>query len=54
MEATKELEEFEKVSSDLELLECITYLKSLCDKKKELDDQRLTASYVKNLIYMLF
>ena len=54
IEATKELEEFQKVSSDLDLPECVTSLKSLCDKKKELDDQRLTASYVKNLIYMLF
>ena len=54
IEATKELEEFQKVSSDLDLPECVTSLKSLCDKKKDLDDQRLTASYVKNLIYMLF
>ena len=54
IEATKELEDFIKISCDLELLECVSSLKSLCDKKKELDEQRLTASYVKNLIYMLF
>ena len=54
IEATKELEDFNKTSCDLDLEKCVKSMKSLCEKKKELDDQRLTASFVKNLIYMLF